>query len=513
MSDDQGQVAFAGIDQVIAARFRFQPGAAPSTCWLDIVPQAEIAAESGTLELACGDTYLAFPDCQVDRASFQRDGDGQIERLAVLDRRWRWAFAHVTANFNQRHDDATIVEGTERTPDDLAQICFDAFDEPMAETAALASTARPRLGAVAAPAATHLDGLAMRLGCRVTLGIDNVPRIAALGAGLELPISLDVIRAGSRTIGPARPARLRVVGGRTRYQCDLRLEAVGFDLDGEVRPLDELSCAPSAGWTAADLEHLQAIADLRLRELALASVFRWYRVVPPVELPAGESLATREAFLPLTTTQVELDNPPTGTRPHNRPAVAFGVWCDYPWQSDNRAAALSPIDSPPTAAQARSIVATPFSIDAPRGLVRFAAPVIRYAASDRFAPAELVLRASIGVRESANFEWRHWQHERELVPDGTTEAVEHVDELVHCWLLEYDAGDYSLAGATDNATALAAEAEAWLDALERRHRQRTPEFVAYAGLLPLSPDGSIDAVEWSIGPAGTTTSVWRDTEA
>ncbi|MBX9788593.1 MAG: hypothetical protein K2Y37_06730 [Pirellulales bacterium] len=512
MPDPQGQVAFAGIDQVIAARFRFAPGAAPSTCWLDIVPQAELASERGTLELSCGDTYLAFPDCQIDRASLVRDGDGNIERLALLDRRWQWNFANLSAHFNQRHDDATLVAGTERSPDDLAQLCFDALGELAAETAPLASASRPTFQATAAPAAELLDRLAARLGCRVALGLDNTARVCALGAGLELPISLDVMRAGARTVGPARPGRLRVVGGRTRYQCDLRLEAVGLDQDGEVRPLDELTYAPSGGWSTADLEHLQAIADRRLRELALASVFRWYRVVPPLALPAAETLTARDRFLPYAAGQVELDDPPSDMRPQNRPAVPFGVWCDYPWQSANRATSLAPIGSPPSAAEARTIVTTPFVLDTSRGLVKFAAPVIRYVAGDRFAPAELVLRTSIGVRELATQNWRHWQHDRELVAGGTTVAVERVDELVQCYLLQYDPGTYALSSATDNAAALTLEAEAYLDALERRHRPRTPQFVEYAGLVPLEPDGSIDAVEWSIGPRGTTTRAWRDTE-
>ena len=512
MSDVQGQVAFAGVDQVIAARLRFEPGVAPSACWLDIVPQATLTTEQGTLELACGDTYLAFPDCQVDRASLVRNGDGHIERLALFDRRWRWNFANLSGRYNQRHGNATLIDGTQRSPDELANLCFDALGELTAESAALATAARPVFSATAAPAAQLLGQLVARFGCRVALGLDNIARVCLLRGGLELPISLDVMRAGSRAVGPARPDRLRVVGGPTRYQCDLRLEAVGPEFDGRVVPIDELSYTPSGGWNAADLEHFQAIADLRLRELALQSIFRWYRVSVPVELPASETLAERQRFLPLHAVQIELEAATSGTRPHGRAPLVFGRWCDYPWQRANRAASLAPLDSPPTAAEAPAIVSTPFEIDASRGLVKFAAPVIRYAGGDRFAPADLVLRTAIGVREAPSGQWRHWQLDRELVPGGSTTAVEVVEELARCFELEYDAGTYSLTGATDNVAPLAIEAEVYLDALQRRHAARTPQFVEYAGLQPLAPDGSIDAVEWSIGPEGTTTRAWRDTE-
>lgn len=511
MSEVQAQVAFAGVDQVIAARLRFEPGVAPSICWLDIVPQAALASEQGMLELSCGDTYLAFPDCQVDRASLVRNGDGHIERLAIFDRRWRWNFAQLTGHYNQRLGNATLVDGTERTPDELATRCFDALGELTAETAPLATAARPAFQATTAPAAQLLDRLVEQFGCRVALGLDNTARVCLLRSGLELPISLDAMRAGSRAVGPARPERLRVVGGPTRYQCDLRLEAVGPELDGRIVPIDELSYTPSGGWSMADLEHFQAIADLRLRELALESVFRWYRVATPVELPAGELLDELQRFLPLLAAQIELESATSGVRPQSRAPLIFGRWCDYPWQSANRAASLAPLARPPSAAEAPAIVSTPFELDPARGLVKFAAPVVRYSGGDRFAPAELVLRTAIRVRETSTNQPRRWQLDRELTPGGSTTAVEIVDELTRCLLLEYDAGDYTLIGATDNAAALAVEAEVYLDALERRHAPRTPQFVEYAGLQPLAPDGSIDAVEWSIGPEGATTRAWRDT--
>ena len=511
MSDVQAQVAFAGVDQVIAARLRFEPGVAPSVCWLDILPQAALASEQGTLELTCGDTYLTFPDCQIDRASLVRNGDGDIERLALFDRRWRWNFAQLSGHHNQRHGNATLVDGTERTPDELAALCFDALGELTAETVSLASAARPAFQATAAPAAQLLNRLAEQFGCRVALGLDNTARVCLLRGGIELPISLDVMRAGSRAVGPARPERLRVVGGPTRYQCDLRLEAVGPELDGRIVPIDELSYTPSGGWSAADLEHFQSITDLRLRELALQSVFCWYRVSVPVELPASEMLDEQQRFLPLHAAQIELEAATAGVRPRGRAPLVFGRWCDYPWQSANRAATLAPLARPPSAAEAPAIVSTPFELDPSRGLVIFAAPVVRYADGDRFAPAELVLRTAISVRENSTNQPRRWQLDRELIPGGSTTAVEIVDELTRCLALEYDAGDYSLIGATDNVASLAVEAEVYLDALQRRHAARTPQFVEYAGLQPLSPDGSIDAVEWSIGPEGAITRVWRDT--
>jgi hypothetical protein len=511
MSDVQAQVAFAGVDQVIAARFRFETGVAPSVCWLDIVPQALLASEQGTLDLTCGDTYLVFPDCQVDRASLIRNGEGHIERLAILDRRWRWNFANVSGHFNQRHGNATLVADTERGPDELADLCFDALGESTTETAALTTAARPAFHATSAPAAQILNRLVERFGCRVALGLDNVPRVCLLRSGLELPTSLDVMRASSREVGPARPERLRVVGGPTRYQCDLRLEAVGLELDGSIVPIDELSYTPSGGWATADLEHFHAIADLRLRELALQSVYRWYRVSVPVELPASESLDELQRFLPLHAAQLELAASSAGVRPLGRAPLVFGRWCDYPWQSANRAGSLAPLASPPSTSEATAIVSTPFELDAAQGIAKFAAPVIRYDGSDRFAPAELLLRTAIGVRETSTNLPRRWQLDRELVPGGSTIASEIIEELVRCLVLEYDGSDYSLVSASDNAASLAIEAEVYLDALARRHAARTPQFVEYAGLQSLTPDGSIDAVEWLIGPDGATTRAWRDT--
>ena len=40
------------------------------------------------------------------------------------------------------------------------------------------------------------------------------------------------------------PGALLLVGGPTVFQDDLPLEAVGIDLDGTIRPINELSYAP-----------------------------------------------------------------------------------------------------------------------------------------------------------------------------------------------------------------------------------------------------------------------------
>ena len=39
---------------------------------------------------------------------------------------------------------------------------------------------------------------------------------------------------------PEIPATIRVLGGPNRYQARLRLEAVAYDTDGRIRPINQL---------------------------------------------------------------------------------------------------------------------------------------------------------------------------------------------------------------------------------------------------------------------------------
>src|SRR5437764_461372 len=80
--------------------------------------------------------------------------------------------------------------------------------------------------------------LSAALGCRVVLRLNNSVSIEPAGVGNDLPLGTDVLAGSQAAEPPPRPDALVLVCGHTRWQHDFRLEAVGVEADGSLRPID-----------------------------------------------------------------------------------------------------------------------------------------------------------------------------------------------------------------------------------------------------------------------------------
>lgn len=245
--DLQPLLRFPGINGVVRWTFTLSHGISPSVCSVDIVPQATLPAEMGTLQILFGSVRMQFRDCLIDSAKVRRSGAGQIIGLAILDRRWKWKFGEISGRYNLRLKDGKVDPATEKTPHQLATLLFQAMGESSFSVGELPNTSRPEVEWSYANPAHELAALAESLGCRVVLGIDNRVSLRRIGTGALLP---DVGAQRSEDFGfdpPTRPDSLKLIGGPTRFQTKFRLEAVGEDSDGSIRPIDQLTYKPTAG--------------------------------------------------------------------------------------------------------------------------------------------------------------------------------------------------------------------------------------------------------------------------
>ncbi len=502
MLDNLGTVSVSGVNSVLAARYTARPGRQPSQATVDIVPQPGTTFDAVSLEMAFGGSRITLPDCKVSQVTFAFSEQGTIWRLHLVDRRWRWSFGQISGRYNLRADDDTLIQSTERNPRQLAQLCLQAMGEQDADLDELPNDLRPLVEWDYENPAKMLERLARDGNCRIVIGGENRVRLRSMDAGAAAPLSASALNSAQASVGQLAPDRLAVFTGRLRIQCDFRLEAIGLDVDQEVRPVDELSYRPYDGWSAIDLEHFQSITDLRARELAKQSVFRWYRIRTPCELPTQGTLTDLNRIVPLEAEQVERIQ--TAGTAKNRPAIVFGVWAHYPHQAENRTTRLRPLSADP-----RTIVTTPFELDRERGLVKFAQPVLQYAEGPYPVAAELVLRTAVGVRDENNRTWKRLERTRDLNGNGQTTEYLSAEQLTPVVVPQYDADTYAVTGTTDNFADVNHQADLVLDETTRRYLNHKPQRVIYAGLLPFEPDGEINAVTWSIGPEGTTTEVAR----
>jgi hypothetical protein len=529
---------YPGAARISSASIRLGHGISPSVAQLTIAPQDELPDETGTLRFQSGEVVIEFVDCRLDFGTVARTRKGRICRVTVLDRRWRWQFGQISGNYNVRRDDSSLADGrdgaidTERTPRELARLCLAAMGETDFDLDDLPNDARPSVEWDRIAPAAALAALCDELGCRVVLGLDNRVALRRTGQGAELPFDRAKVTDDDPAINLfARPGKLAVVGGPSRFQVDFRLEAVGLSRDGTespdaLLPIDELSYRPEGGWSQVDLPYMTQVAAAS-RALAQRSVFRYYRIRTPLDVPGyegphGTRVDHREQVVPIEDEQVVTFQ--ENGQLANRPAMVYGVWHVLTGGVANSVAVLLPPEAPgagggllPYGAEYRG----QYRIDRARGLVIFDEPVYRNTHPSAtgssghevtIGPAELVLRAACHVRDEKTGSLVRATRTRALGASGgkDTRHLTH-DELVLTHVPRYSSA-YTVESLATNRNEVDRQADLFLDIVEREYAETSPGIRQYSGLVKIEPDGAIEHVGFEVGPGGTKTTAGRCVE-
>lgn len=579
-----GIATFPGILQIVEATYTRAHGIQPGAAALTIAPQPDIVGELGDLVFAFegtsqnGNTVYTFSGCKLDRFNFQRDTRGLIVRLAVLDRRWKWEFPTVSGTYNMRHESGELVENlsqtqatqaanliwaTEKSPQELATICLEAMGEVGYDISALPNDARPLVEWDVDNAARALEDLCELLGCRVVLKMDDTVQICRVGVGEDLPENLDIQTRSPGADLPERPDTIRVVGNRQRVQADLLLEAVGLDTDGQIKPIDQLSYIPKtngvADYSGVIAPYFLGITDLKARELATQTLWRWYRVKVPFQVllfdnPQPDSdpvllpttITSLMQITPLEDTQV--DQEVENGQKRFKPAWIWGVWGTDSLGYVNGVTTLKTLDpnfmagelavsQPVLGTDAdfakKSLYFGGFSIDKDRGIVKFS-EIVAYVGSKQdgsgntykpVSSAILVLRVALCIRDPNTRAWLRYNKRRDYGTDFGTEPkdVKHDDVILNV-ANRYDstfsfdpstgaAASYaSITTVNHNRSDVDQACEYYLDAAEQHYLAITPEIRTYTGFQAVELDGAIQQVTFTLNKGGATTIIARNTE-
>jgi len=507
-----GLLSFPGVDQVLSWSFTLSHGISPSAALVEIAPQFGLPAEVGTMLISFGDVALEFTDCVLDSAAVRRDESGMIVSLTILDRRWRWRYGQISGRYNVRQKNGQLDASTEQSPQDLASLLLEAMGEPDFDVSGLPNLARPEVDWVYANPARELAAMAESLGCRVVLDLDGRISLPPFGTGADLP---DTGTQRTWNFGidpPTRPNSLLLVGGPTRFQTMFRLEAVGLDTTGDIVPINELSYKPAAGWQNESWLGFANVKDAAARAKARETVYRGYRIqCTAPNSTAGQfqiggydgSVQGLWQILPVERGLVDTYSDSDGIERPQPPQVV-GIFWDRSLDANN-----IPAQRPYRGT---------FSLDTERGIVKFAEPVMKVDSTGAaFAPAELYLIVAHGVKDAYTLQDVRQTYERGLSgassgnDAGTGPAVFRRDDIVATITTQYDTNN-NPTDTTDNLNAIDQEAENFLDAAEASFETVETDFVEYAGLVPINPDGAISQVSWSGGPAGTVTRASRNSE-
>lgn len=260
--ESQGRVTFPGILQIQRASYTRSQGIQPGICTIDMVPQnleqyplpfnGELVfewRESATDVLASYSSLkIEMPGCRLDRASLQRSQNGEVWRVPILDRRWKWAFGSFSGHWNVKVN-GRLETRKIKTPYELAELCLEAMGEKDYDIDDLKvfdvkrSEMRPEVHWDRIPPAQALEELANAIGYRICLGWDDKVRLREFGDGEVLPDGAIMVRGFEQDF-PERPDSVTVVGGISYHEAFWELEAVGKDIDDEWKPMDHLSYIP-----------------------------------------------------------------------------------------------------------------------------------------------------------------------------------------------------------------------------------------------------------------------------
>lgn len=494
---------YPGIPDYLSASYTLSHGTQPGKVLVRCVAGTASPAVQGTARFIDPSTgvTVSLPDCRVDSAHVELTPRGdQVIRFELLDQRWRWRLGRISGQYNLRTDDPSqIVSGTQKSPRELAQLCLSAMGVRHADLSQMPNNARPFVDWDIINPASALASLAETVGCVVVLKTNGRVAIEPVARGKPLPLNRFLLQGRSSYDPPELPLGIELVAGPTKYQFDFDLEAVGEDIDGEIKPIDKLSYKPERGW-----EHegpWTDNVDRRSRELSQQCLFKMYRIKLPDYLPGvsqkhGNRLKSLNEVLPLLAHQIDDDLLPDQSRKRRRPWV-YGKY-DRGEPTAKRHTTQPPsrdLTKHPEQRYERS-----FTVDTRRGIVRFAEPVFQYVDQSgqlHRKPAQLRLRAAVHWRRYQTRALEHWSMLRGRKSARDNPLVIHRNDIA--LQVKLDEKTFRV---HDNQAEVAQQARFYLDQALAQMRPQPISSAQYAGLQPIEPDGAIRQVSWHIETDG-----------
>ena len=528
----QGLFHFPGVEQILSGSFTFSHGISPSVAMVEIAPQNSLILTNGTLTLTFGSNFkLQFPGCRVKSPTIRYGLDGRIMAFGIEDRRWKWRYGDVYGRYNIKKSDGTIdtLRSKEKTPQELARILLEAMNEQNYDVSALPNTLRLTREWRGNNPAEELAQLCDELGCRVMLGLDDRVKIITLGQGKDLPINNSRRTTGYGLEINGIPDSLKAVCAPTRWQSKLKLEAVGLDVDGRIKPVDKLSYKPADGWAQHHPEGFFAITNLADRRLALRTVWRWYRIVSqadgsmkPPGVPSDVDVTSIMQFLPISSRclQEQLDqqtDPQDKQTQHRLPAFVEGAFLKRNFSFGSSLLFTDVKKGATTDSQGNTSIGARyvggFSIDEERGIVEFSDWVVKRKNGGGYEEADLYLTCSYSILDD-DFTPLQFTSEREIVSrkQGTGPRILDAPDITLELIAEYASDGKKIKAAATNETDVRKWTKELIDQAEKEYQAPETEEVEYAGFLRIELDGRIQQVGWEFGKGGAITRASSNTE-
>lgn len=502
---------YPGIQQVKRVRYTNTLGITPGVVQLDIVPQETGIAAVGNCIIGDGTRSVVLDNCCTVQSATRitMTDRGHIQKIRLLDRRWRWQYSH--ARFNKS------LIGLRSA----CQLLFAVMGENNANISVFSDEEIIDVELDCERADLLLQKICSDRGCAVTYDcVSGVAGIVRLGYGV-VPGTSDIQTIGNGFTQGALPAEIALCCDETLYQSRLVLEAVGEDVDGAIRPINELSYAPEeSGWTREASEpqgptflgltsNTEGVSDETVQEIARRSIFKWYRVkcqvdgsfAPPGYL--GETPITEyEQYLPLkpelatTSTVVDLE---TG---FEKTLAQYPVIRGRLTAVDDKVVVYRSVDY-------KAIYpGTDYTIDRKNGIVRFSRHLFRVV-DGLTHPADLTLEVAYNLQVENPVQGGGtdgYQTERyiRIQPTGLPASAgvysQDAEEIQRQSIATYENDDenntYAISGFIDNFDEVQAQSDTRISDIIQRFQGFESSFRRYRGIQRINPNGVVRQVSW-----------------
>jgi hypothetical protein len=478
-------LSFPGVGDAVGLHAVRTLGVYPDKSILWFNPTAQVGPINGYGNLVFGNNgqNVTFYNCQADSITYRASIHGHTCGLVLLDRRWVWKFARISGAYNIVGDDGVV--GSPKNPQELATLLLTACGEAGFDVSVLPTDGNLPVIWDYTEAPLALAWLCKYYGCDVALKLDNTIAIVQLnaGSGPSYPTDVESISVGA---DPAQlPENLRFIAGDTVIECKIKLEAVGEDTDGVVKPENDLSFKPAGGWGGNWVDFTD-VADESERALAARDIGRRYRIKTFVdgtlEVPGlGITLDDIFQILPLKPHRLATL---TSTHRPARPALGGFFWIEA---------------DPPRAEVPTDFTELHegFTVDEGTGEVLCTRAQIKLDGSGKWVPAELYLTIAFTVTYNTLVRERE---ERTLAMGGPFgEFVVREDSIYRRIVVNYDPADPLTETTTDdNQTDVDDAGDAILADVATQFADVETGAIVYRTTLPIDSSGYVRQVMWTV---------------
>lgn len=488
MPDPQGLCDYSGRNDFIGGDYTTSRGVQPGVFRLRMAAEPTVGRNNGPLTLSFGSQSMTFQNCAtapyIQRI---RKGRNAYEwSVKVYDKRWKWRWPRISGHYNIRQCDQLIDPTTSKSLGELIFLLLAALGETSAFITQIPGVF-PEVKWDKAYAGRELELLCDWAGLVICPQLDGMILIERMGSGASLPLpprddNISPLYTYNQTVMPSQVA---VRTGPTVFQSLINLQAVGLEADGTIRPLNNLTYMPAAGWSRQWFTTFPDVA-VASRHLAFQTVWRWYRLFSQESVTGVAELQTmRNLKIMERLAEAHSDDFGIGRCPY---AVIKGIY----W----------PLSDLKVNTSADTKYSGSFRVIPELSLIAFEYPVVKWT-SDLLDAATLQLWVAYNA-VGADGSYLDETVVR-TVPEAITATYPRIEKRPYLKRIRNFASPYGATNA-DNLFEVTAEADQYLNNVVSTYSGGPMIDMFWGGFLPINLSGRIAQVHhrWGNGRVATT---------